>query len=63
LDFNLRLLGREVDDTFKKWDVENSKMAARAGAENLHFTLNGEPRRPPGRQWPAPIRLGKTRTR
>jgi hypothetical protein len=34
-----------------------------AGAENLHFTLNGEPRRPPGRQWPAPIRLGKTRTR
>jgi hypothetical protein len=26
----------------------DSKMAARAGAENLHFTLNGETRRAPG---------------
>jgi hypothetical protein len=44
---------------FTKTHMRNSKMAARAGAESLHFTLNGEPRRPPGRQWPAPIRLGR----
>jgi hypothetical protein len=31
-----------------------------AGVENLHFTLN---RGPLSRQWPVPIRLGKTRTR
>jgi hypothetical protein len=34
-----------------------------AGTENLHSTLKGETRRPPGHQWPAPIWLGKTQTR
>jgi hypothetical protein len=34
-----------------------------AGAENLHFTLNGETMRAPGRQSLAPRRLGKTWTR
>jgi hypothetical protein len=33
------------------------------GTENLHFTLNGETRRAPGRQLPVPTRLGKTLTR
>jgi hypothetical protein len=37
-------------------------MAARAGAENLHFTLNGEPRRAPGAAsgW-RPYGLGRRR--
>jgi hypothetical protein len=34
-----------------------------ASAEHLHFMLNGETRRAPGRhQMPAPRRLGKTQT-
>jgi hypothetical protein len=34
-----------------------------ASAENLHFTLNGETRRAPGRQSPALRWLGKMQTR
>jgi hypothetical protein len=34
-----------------------------ACAENLHFTLNGENKRAPGRQSPAPRQLGNMRTR
>jgi hypothetical protein len=34
-----------------------------ADAENLHFTLNGEKRRPLGPPVAGTIRLGKTRTR
>jgi hypothetical protein len=42
----------EISGSYGNFDFNflwrNSKMAARAGAKNLHFTLNREPRRPPG---------------
>jgi hypothetical protein len=44
----LRVKFIAISAYIKKKNRWNSKMAARAGTENLHFTLNGEPRRAPG---------------